>query len=317
MPKTHYEVLGINNDADESEIRKAYRSLSLKYHPDRNPDAGDLFREINEANEILSDNEKRQQYDFDLKHGEGSFSQQNEMNDINNIINQMFGGMGGGFPGMPGFGIRMGGMGPNVQVFHNGHPMNGRGGMDPFSQFFNQMQKPEPIKKNINITFEQSYTGVRVPVEIQKTVVKNGIQSTEIETIFIDLPQGIQDGETLGLRNKGHIINENIMGDLEITINITNNTTFTRNGIDLHYPVTISLKDALCGFTFEIKHLNGKILAMNNMTNSTIIKPNYKKNVPNLGFIRGNQTGNLIIEFIVEFPNELSKEQIEKLNEIL
>jgi DnaJ-class molecular chaperone len=340
MTQNHYEVLGLNPDADEVEIRKAYRSLSLKYHPDRNrePDAGDKFREINAANEVLSDSEKRKQYDHDLKYGDGSFEQQAEMNDINNMMNQMFGG-GGGFPGLFG-GIRasmngispmermhmgtmhmgtmhMGGM-PNIRVFHNGQSvnMNAQFENSPFAQFFTHMQKPAPLVKEVQITMEQAYSGEHIPIEIEKTVVLKGIQSIEIEMLYIDIPQGIDNGETIIMKDMGADIDGN-RGDLKIVFQVQNNTKFARHGLDLHYQATISMKEALCGFALEIKHLNGKMLSMNNKENNTIIKPNHKKTVPNLGMVKGGQTGNLVIEFLIEFPDEISRQQIDKLREIL
>ena len=326
MTQNHYDVLGLDQSANENEIRKAYRSLSLKYHPDRNPseEAGELFRKINEANEVLSDPDKRKQYDHDLKFGEGSFMQQAEMNDINNIINQMF---GGGFPGMgfPGGirvnmgGMNMGGM-PNIRVFHNGHPVNGAAGFgfenDPFSHFFSQVQKPGPLVKHVQISFEDAYKGIHLPVEIEKVSVLRGVQSTEIENIYVDIPQGIDNGEILVLQNMGNNVEGNL-GDLKIVVQIENTTKFIRNGLDLHYQVNISMKEALCGFSLEIKHLNGKVLSLNNKENNTVIKPNHKKTVPNLGMVKGGNTGNLVIEFLVEFPEELSREQIDRLREIL
>jgi DnaJ-class molecular chaperone len=334
MTQNHYEVLGVNQDANENEVRKAYRSLSLKYHPDRNPseEAGELFRKINEANEVLSDPEKRKKYDHDLKYGEGSFMQQAEMNDINNIINQMFGGGGGfpGFPGFPGMGMNMGGirvnMGgfprgmSNVRVFHNGQEVNGSSEFafenDPFSHFFSHIQKPGPLVKHVQVSIEDAYKGLHLQVEIEKLSVLRGVQSTEIETIYVDIPEGIDNGETILLQNMGNSVEGN-RGDLKIVVQIENKTKFIRNGLDLHYTVTISMKEALCGFSLEIKHLNGKMLSMNNKENNSVIKPNHKKTVPNLGMVKGGNTGNLVIEFLVEFPEELMRDQIDKLREIL
>jgi len=316
MPN-HYEVLGVGQNADENEIRKAYRSLSLKYHPDRNPspDAGEKFREINEANEILSDAQKRRQYDHELQFGG---SMEGDMGDINNIFNMMFGG-GMGFPGMPGFGIpgvrvhHMSG-GPGVHIFHNGQQVHG---FDPFEQMFQQMQKPQPIIKHVEITLEQAYAGSRISIDIEKSVIFNGLRSTEIQTIHIDVPKGIDNDEGVILRDQGNVVNETNKGDLKIIFQIKNTTPFKRHGLDLHIQKTISLKEALCGFVVEIQHLNGKKIAMNNMVNSTVIKPNYKKIVPNLGMMREGKTGNLVIEFLVEFPESISPEVIEKLKEIL
>ena len=87
--------------------------------------------------------------------------------------------------------------------------------------------------------------------------------------------------------------------------------------MDLILKRKINLKEALCGFSFEIQHLNGKILAIQNKNNITVITPNYKHVVPNMGMIRDNNSGNLIIEFDVEFPEKLTLDQIEKIRNIL
>jgi len=304
----YYEVLGVSKDADEKEIRKAYRSLSLKYHPDRNqdPDANEMFQKINEANEILSDPQKREQYDS----GGGSIDQQMnaEFQDINHIFNMMF---GGGMPGMPA-GMQQGM--PNIRVFHSG----GSGGSGGFHQhFFHQMSKPQPIIKNVDITLEQVYTGATIPIEFERQVLHNGIQSAEIETIQIEIPKGIRENEVVVMRDLGHIINGNSKGDLKLVFRIKNNTPFIRQDEDLVYQKTITLKEALCGFSFELKHLNGKVLSMNNMSSHAIIKPNYKKVIPTLGMQRGNHIGNMIIEFTVEFPEQLTAEQIDQLKNLL
>ena len=317
----HYEVLGISEDASETEIRKAYRQLSLKYHPDRNdsPDAVEKFKQINEANEILSSKEKRDQYDFDLKHGKGAFEQQEHMNDINNMMNQMFGG-GGGFPGFPGMAFNMhgGGGGANVRIFHNGHPihMSSSSG-HPFAHIFQQIHKPNPIEKIVTITLKQSYDGGDHSVTYERVTISNGIRSTEIVKLNIQIPQGIQNDEVQVLENQGNSANESIRGDVHIRFKVEKHALFKREGNDLHYFANISLKDAICGFNMTINHLNGKTLTMNNNTNPTVIKPNYKKTVPGLGMITNGVVGNLIIEFTIEFPDEYSQDIVEKLKDLL
>jgi DnaJ family protein A protein 2 len=151
---------------------------------------------------------------------------------------------------------------------------------------------------------------------LEKTVVFNGIQSIEIETMLIDIPKGIDNNELIVLKDRGNVVN-GLKGDLNLVFQIQNNTSFIRNGLDLHIQKKISLKEALCGFIIEIPHLNGKMLSMNNMTNCTVIKPNYKKIVPNLGMMKEGQTGNLVIEFLVDFPESISPEVIERLKELL
>ena len=313
-----YEILGISEDATEKDIKKAYRTLSLKYHPDRNPENPESqlkFQQINEANETLSDPAARQQYDMQRKGGGGMQFASNmggDFDDINNIFSMMFGGMGGMNMG----GMNMGGGrhmgGPGIHIFNS----NG-GGFGGHSHIFQQLQKPPPIVKNIQITMEQSFHGANIPVQIERNIVINGVNSVEVETIYLTIPPGIDENEIVILRDKGNILNEHIKGDLKICIQTINNTPFRRQGLDLIYCKTVSLKEALCGFSFELKHLNGTKMCLNNTTNNTIIRPNFKKVIPELGMIREQSKGNLIIDFTIEFPEQLTPEQIEKLVEIL
>jgi DnaJ-class molecular chaperone len=315
--KNYYEILGVGQDASESEIKKAFRALSLKCHPDRNPDPGATtqFQYINEAYEILSDDEKRKQHDHELKFGQGNmnpFQGMDEFNDINNIFNMMFGGGFGGIHKMHSMG-EMNGM-PGVRIFHNGP-----GGFHAeFSTSFNNRpQPPPPINKIVEITLEQCFQGVSLPVEIDKWTIINNMKINEIETVIINIPPGIDENDTLVIKGKGNVINADLKGDLHIQVKINNNTIFKRQGLDLFLQKKISLKEALCGFSFDIPHLNGKLLCLNNMNNPSVIKPEYKRVVPNLGMTRENATGNLIIEFILQFPETLSSEQITSLKDIL
>jgi DnaJ family protein B protein 4 len=319
--KNYYEILGVGQDASETEIKKAFRTLSLKLHPDRNPDpeATTQFQYINEAYENLSDSEKRKQHDHELKYGEGNinpFQGMDEFNDINNIFNMMFGGGGfGGIHKMHSMGEMNGihGM-PGVRIFHNGP-----GGFHAeFSTSFNSRpQPPSPINKVVEITLEQCFQGVSLPVEIEKWTIINNMKINEIENVIINMPPGIDENDTLVIKGKGNVINDDLKGDLHIKVKINNNSIFKRQGLDLFLQKNLSLKEALCGFSFDIPHFNGKLLCLNNMNNPTVIKPDYKRVVPNLGMTRENATGNLIIEFIVEFPENLSTEQISALKEIL
>ena len=309
-----YEVLGVSENADDSEIKKAYMKLSLKYHPDRNPEnveeATKKFQEINTAYEELKDESSRAKYNNKLKYGDSHplFSGGNEMNDINNLFNMMFSGpMGGGFPGFPGMG---GGMPGNIHVFHMGGP-----GMNP--EFIFQQQKPQPILKTIDISIEHAYFGGSYTIDLERNIIKNGMHITEIETIHVDIPKGISNKEVIVVSNRGHMINENNIGDLKISVNVLPHNIFKREGNDLVFLKKLSLKESLCGFSLEIKHLNGKILNMNNTVNPTIIKPGYKKIVPNMGMITNQQTGNLIIDFEIEFPDNLDSDKIESLKNIL
>ena len=300
MPN-HYETLGVEPTANGDEIKKAYRRLSLQYHPDRNSttDAVGKIQKINDAYEILSDDKSRAEYNMQLKGFGGQFEKGGpEMDDINNILNAFMSGMKGS-NGMPNVGL----FGNNRQGF-SGH-------------FVQQMNKPPPIIRNIELTMEQSYTGGSFPIQINKWSLLNGVESEEIQTLYISLPPGIDENEMVILRNHGHQISEHIKGDVKVNIKIKNDGVFKRQGLDLVYNKTITLKEALCGFSFEFKHINNKMLTFNTTTNPTTIQSGLTKVISNLGMIREKQVGNLIVIFTVTLPETISSEVREKLSEIL
>jgi DnaJ-class molecular chaperone len=163
---------------------------------------------------------------------------------------------------------------------------------------------------------EQCYNGCVYPINIERTIVSNKESKLETETVYVNIPIGINTGENIILHEKGNVLNS-IKGPVHIQIRVMNNDIFIRDGIDLIFKKTISLKDALCGFTVEINHINGNKFALNNSSNPSIIKPNFKKIIPGLGMKRENTTGNLIVIFDIEFPEQLSKEQMDSLKIIL
>jgi DnaJ-class molecular chaperone len=317
MAENFYNVLGVSENATKDEIKKAYRGLQMKFHPDKNQSSQEsinMTQKINEAYETLGDDSKKQEYDitrnnpnpFMRMNSHGSGGMEVPMDDI---FNMFFGGSGGpfGFPGMQGFPGMPQGMPPGakVHIFHGG-PMG-----------FNQaIQKPIPILKTITINMEQVLSGASIPLEIERWIMENGLKVHEKETIYVTVPQGVDDNEIIILRDKGNSLNENVKGDVKIFVKINNDTLFKRVGLDLVLDKKITLKEALCGFTFEIKYLNGKSYTLNN-NKGNIIPPEYKKVYPNMGLVRGEHKGNMIIHFHVEFPEKLTEEQIAKLDAAL
>jgi DnaJ-class molecular chaperone len=178
------------------------------------------------------------------------------------------------------------------------------------------IQKPQPIVKHIAISLEQVLTGLTVPIEIERWIIENNVKKNETETIYIPIPEGIDEGEMLVLGNKGNVVNEQIKGDVKLFIKIINDTQFKRSGLDLILEKNITLKESLCGFSFEIKYVNGKSYTLNN-NKGNIIPPEYRKIYPNMGLKREEHTGNMIIHFHVDFPEKLTDEQIGKLSEVL
>lgn len=326
MAESFYKILGVSEQATQEEIKRAYRQLSLKSHPDKNPgdsEASGRFHKISEAYEVLGDVEKRQEYDMVSKNPfarmggmpgggmpHGGMGMHVNMDDIlQNLFG--FGAMGGAGmmpPGMGGFPPGMGGFPPgaNIHVFRNGVPIN----------INNAMQKPQPIIKTISINIEQVMSGANIPVEIERWILENGNKVFERETIYVTIPKGIDDNEIIMLRDKGNILNEQNKGDIKLFIKVENTTDFKRNGLDLILERKVSLKEALCGFHFELKHINGKSYTINNNPGS-IVTPSYFKNIPNMGLTRDGHSGNLVITFDVVFPETLDLDKIAKLKEIL
>ena len=311
MDESFYNILGVNDKANKDEIKKAYRALQMKFHPDKNPgnqEALDMAKKINEAYETLSDEHKREEYD---RAKANPFMRMNSMgpgtmdNDLNDILHMMFGGGGGpppfGFQGMPGMPP-----GAKFHVFHGGQMHN----------IHQAMQKPPPIVKTITINMEQVLTGAKIPLDIERWIIENSIKVFENETIYVTIPQGIDDGEMLILRDKGNSLNENVKGDIKIFVKVNNDSIFKRVGLDLIIEKNISLKESLCGFSFEIKYVNGKSYTLNN-NKGNIIPPEYKKIYPSMGLQREEHKGNMVIHFHVEFPEQLTSEQIDKLVEVL
>jgi DnaJ-class molecular chaperone len=319
MSDNFYTILGVDEKATQDEIKKAYRGLSFKFHPDKNPnnpESTSKFQKINEAYETLGDIQKRQEYDLMnnnpfMRMSHNSQSSNDMEMPLNDIFSMFFGGMPPGmppgfpgFPGMPGMSQRFS-PGSKVHIFHGG-PIG----------FQQALQKPSPIITNIFVTMEQVLNGSVVPLEIERWIVENGNKIFEQETVYVDVPQGVDEGEIVILRDKGNIINENMKGDIKIFIKITNVTMFKREGLDLLVEKSITLKEALCGFSFEIKHIDGKSYTLNN-NKGNIIPPEYRKIYPNMGLIRGDHKGKMIIHFHIHFPEVLTDEQIKKIAEIL
>lgn len=291
--KEYYNILGVSQNSSQDDIKKAFRRLSLRHHPDRGGNKDD-FQKINEAFQTLGDPQKRKHYDSG---GSFPFGGVNGNDDIDKFFSAIFGGQQNMFSP---FGHGM----PNVRVFHNGQPVH-------FSQ-----QKPKEIIKTVEIDISDAYIGINMPITIERWIFQSNEKKYEKEKIYIPIPKGIDNGEIIILKNKGNIINETNKGDIKIYIKINNTSNFERKGLDLYLDKQITLKESLTGFIFQFTHLNSKVYKINN-EEGNIIPPNYVKKIANLGMNREHSKGSLYIKFNIHFPESLTEQQIKQLKDIL
>ena len=235
MSKSLYETLGLAQGASESEIKKAYRKLARQYHPDVNkaPEAEEKFKEINAAYEILSDKEKKAQYD---RFGDQMFGGQNFHDftqshgsaDLDEILRQMFSG-GGGFGGFGGAG---------ASGFQGGFGGFGGGG---------HYQQPNlDIETSVTIPFSVSVLGGTHSVSLNN------------DRFDIKIPAGVKNGEKMRVKGKGHSQNGRV-GDLFLKITVAPNPEYIREDDDLVKSFDVPLKAALFGEKIGIETLEKEI----------------------------------------------------------
>ena len=327
----HYETLGVQKNATQDEIKKAFRKLSLLYHPDKHPESEDKFKDVNEAYQVLSDVAKRKQYDVLRNNpffgGGSQVGLDDILNDehIGEMLKQMFGAttsnmrqpqMRSGMGNMPSFMSSLFGMpsfttttssrgAPNIRIFNGNIPT-------PVDVYTDDRDDPnievESINKNIHISFKQAYDGCTLPITIERTIYHHTTRLKESETLYIDIPPGIDDDEIIEIRDKGHNYPRNIKSSLKIKVIIDKNEHFRREGLNILYNKQITLKEALCGFVFGLTFINGRTYNISN-PKGNILYPGYTKEIPNMGFKRKEVTGKLCIIFSVQFPDKLTSDQ--------
>ena len=290
--RDYYEVLGVSKNASDDEIKKAYRKLAVKYHPDRNPgdkEAEAKFKEINEAHEVLSDKQKRARYDQFGHAGVGGA------------------GFGGGNP-FGGAGNPFGG-GFN----YNGQTFNfefGNGGVfdDILGNLFGfggarRPRRGADYQVAVTITFEEAIFGCT------KTVDNNG---TDLK---VKIPAGIDDGMSIRLRGKGGPAPEGGTepGDLYVRVRVKPHKSLTREGMIILSEQKIDMVDAALGCEIEVTTVDGPITMK--VPAGTQSGTPFKLSGHGVPFRADGDRGPHIVTVIVETPKNLSKKQKELLEE--
>ena len=303
----YYKVLGVERNASQDDIKKAYRKMARKYHPDLNkddPNAKDKFQEINEANEVLSDPEKRKKYDEYGEHWKHADEFKAEREAYQRA--QQNGGQsaywysvnGDDFMGGFGRGNASGFSDFFEQLFGHGASA-GRSGRG-----YNMMSRGGDIEAQMNLSLREA------AVTHKQTFSVNG------ENLRITIPAGIADGQMIKLKGHGEKGSNGAPdGDLYITFQIAPDPEFKREGDDLFTDVDIDLYTAVLGGSVNVKTINGMVkLKVNPGTqNDTKVRlrgkgfPVYKKE---------GTFGDLIVTYHVDIPTALSEKQKELFTQL-
>jgi DnaJ-class molecular chaperone len=312
---THYKTLGLENNCSDNEIKQAYRALSFKYHPDRNKDAdaSQKMQQINEAYEMLGDKQKRKQYDMELS----------GVNPIDQIINDLFNGNMRGMNGMQHGGMNVGMPAGLQHIFNQGiHVQQGHGpafevmfSTDPHSFFKERVQPPPILEKKVEITFEDSFNGNNIPIVIEREIKMGNMAYSEEEKVYLPIHQGMDDGEILMVKDKGHMYND-VKGDLKIYIHVKQHAEYERKGLNIIQKQSISFKESICGFERVIKHVDGTNMRLVS-SRGNILQNGDEHYIKGKGFTRDSKTGDLIIIFKVIQPKTLTDEELKLFDNIL
>ena len=302
MNTDYYKILGVDKKASAEDIKKAYRKLALKYHPDKNPgnkEAEEKFKRMSEAYAVLSDPEKREQYN---NFGSDNFKQHYSQEDIfrNFDINQILRDIGFGVPG--------GGAGRRAYSYQQ------QTGGDPFAdlfggaQFRQAPQKGQDVEYNLAVTIEESVLGA----EKKLALTKEG----KVDEINIKIPQGISAGKKLRLAGKGLPgINGGPTGDLYLNISILPHPIFARDGNDIFVEKSVNFSQAVLGTTIEVPTVDGlakRIKVPPGTQNNTKIRMK-GYGVPNL---KGSAKGDLYVKITVDIPKKLTDNQAELIKKL-
>ncbi|NQY99193.1 MAG: DnaJ domain-containing protein [Bdellovibrionales bacterium] len=311
--RDYYSVLGVHRNASVDEIKKAYRKLAMKFHPDKNPGdkaAEDKFKEASEAYEVLRDPKKKQMYD-QFGHAAAAAGAGAGANPFD------------GFSGFGGFGGNPGGAGD----------MGPDSFQDIFSDFFSDMftggaagpagagqrqqrprQRPSKgadLRYSLSIALEEAFTGCEKVISF---IRKKGAKE-ETAKLSISVPAGVKAGQRLKLRGEGDTgPGGSSPGDLFVIINFQEHPLFRRRDKDVLLELPVSFVDAIVGTKMEIPTLSGK--ATLNIPAGT--QPNQVFRLKSKGFpdIGGYGSGDMLVKVVIDVPKKLTQDQLEVIQKL-
>tara|TARA_B100000214_G_scaffold74576_1_gene50153 strand:- start:98 stop:1018 length:921 start_codon:yes stop_codon:yes gene_type:complete len=283
VKRDYYEVLGVDRNVSQSDLKKAFKRLAIKYHPDKNPDnkeAEDKFKEAAEAYEVLSDPSKRTTYDqFGHQGVNNSFGQSGFRNvDINDIFNNIFGRdeiFGDIFGDIFGGGMRRG-------------PRKGRN-----------------IQMSLDLSLEDAVFGKNIEITLPNSRKK----------VSVNIPAGVDTGNKIRLSGEGEQSQyggDN--GDLFIVVNVLGHEFFEREANHLYCEIPLRIDQAILGDEIEVPTLTKKVLLK--IPPETQTGKVFKLRDLGAGSLHGNSKGDLFIRVVVETPSKISGDQKKNISKV-
>jgi len=352
----YYDRLGVAPDCSVDDLKKAYKKSAIKFHPDKNPnnpEASEKFKEISEAYEVLSDENKRQMYDKYGKEGldKGGF----HAHDASDIFQQFFGG-GGGFGGFFGGGGGRGGPRKTEDIVHElqvsledlykgkttklsvtrniiCQGCTGSGTKSGSSagkcktcdgrgiRLVIKQLGPGMIQQMQTVCSDCQGKGEQIKEEdkCKECKGKKVLKDKKVLTVYVD--KGMRHGQKVVFAGESDEAPGMEPGDIIFVLVEKKHEVFRRNGNDLYIEQNIPLVEALCGFTTYVKHLDDRVLIVNS-PKGDIITPGEVKVIPNEGMPKHKspyEKGNLYIQFTIEFPKQgfFKEPQLKELEKLL
>ncbi|KAL5793715.1 hypothetical protein ACOSP7_002309 [Xanthoceras sorbifolium] len=344
MGVDYYKILQVDRNAKDDDLKKAYRKLAMKWHPDKNPnnkkEAEAKFKQISEAYDVLSDPQKRAVYDqygeeglkggvpppeyaggpgggaTYFSTGDGPTTFRFNPRNADDIFAEFFGfsspfgGMGGGGGGgMRGSRFSSGMFGDDLFAsFGEGGASMGGGGP----------RKAPPIENRLPCSLEELYKGTTKKMKISREIADISGKTMKVEEILtIDVKPGWKKGTKITFPEKGNEQPNVVPSDLVFVIDEKPHSVYNRDGNDLIVTQKISLAEALTGYTVHLTTLDGRNLSI---PINSVIHPNYEEIVPREGMPLQkdpSKRGNLKIKFNIKFPTRLSAEQKAGIKKLL
>lgn len=337
MGKDYYKILGITKSSNEDEIKKSYRKLALKYHPDKNQDsnAEEKFKEIAEAYEVLTDKKKREVYDkfgedgLKKGYGESGAGHSGEQyfrygsDPYKTFQNFFYASNGNSFGGIFN---DMGG--PSVydvdDGFYSGRDRYNRHGSarrhpQQTSNHSAPKQQDAAIEHDLPVTLEEVLKGTTKKMKInRKALHSDGRSYREDKVLTINVKPGWKAGTKITFPREGDQSSNTIAADIVFIIRDKPHPLFKREGSDIRYTHKITLKEALnCNTTVRIPTLTGEMV---NLPINEILKPSTTKTIPYKGLPHTKEPtkfGDLIVSFDIVFPDYLSPESRKLVDQAL